>query len=111
LILATEPKVLIGTHLDNLKGLVTQWVNAEIADFDIWEITIETHETGGLKQIHRTPGQKFEKRFMSYDEANGDKSKTVNTYSKVMCNYFSFGVDSRIGYGNSGVRNSRLIIC
>jgi len=44
MILATEPKVLIGTHLDNLKGLVTQWVNAEIADFDIWEITIETHE-------------------------------------------------------------------
>jgi len=105
----TEPKVLIGTHLDNLKGLVTQWVNAEIADFDIWEITIETHETGGLKQIHRTPGQKFEKRFMSYDESNGDKSNTVNTYSKVMCNYFSFGVDSRIGYGfDKGRTKSRF---
>jgi len=44
--IATEPKVLIGTHMENLKGMVTQWVNAQVSDFDIWEITIETHEVG-----------------------------------------------------------------
>jgi len=42
--LATEPKILIGTHLNSLKGLMTKWVEAEVVDFDIWEIVIETHE-------------------------------------------------------------------
>jgi len=103
----TEPKVLIGTHMDNLKALVTQWVNAEVSDFDIWDITIETHDHGGLKQIHRTPGQKFEKRFMS--QGSGETANKVNTYTKVMCNYYSFGVDSRIGYGfDKGRTKSRL---
>ena len=36
--------MLIGTHLNNLKGLVTKWVNAVPQDFDIWEITFEVHE-------------------------------------------------------------------
>jgi len=94
----TEPKVLIGPHLSNFKELISKWVDAQVEDFDIWEITIETHENGGLKQISRN-GKKFEKKFMGVVDLDTGKETRTTTFKKLMCNYFSFGVDSRIGYG------------
>lgn len=105
----TEPKVLLGTHLNNFKSLISQWVDAKTIPFDIWEITIETHENGGLKQIHRAPGKKFEKKFMSFANKETGKEETIHSFRKLMCNYFSFGIDSRIGYGfDKGRTKSRL---
>jgi len=104
----TEPKVLIGTHLNSLKALITKWVDAQIEDFDVWEVTIETHENGGLKQISRN-GKKFEKKFMSIFDLDSGQETRITTFKKLMCNYYSFGVDSRIGYGfDKGRTKSRL---
>ncbi len=30
--------------MNNLKELIASWVDAQVVDFDIWEISIETHE-------------------------------------------------------------------
>jgi len=61
-----------------------------------------------LKQIHRSPGKKFEKKFMSSVNSSG-KEQRVFTFKKLMCNYFSFGIDSRIGYGRF-ILVSKLIV-
>jgi diacylglycerol kinase (ATP) len=105
----TEPKVLIGPHLNNLKGMITKWVDAQVEDFDIWEITIETHENGGLKQIQKSTGKRFQKKFMSVTDLETGKEVPINSFKKLMCNYFSFGIESRIGYGfEKGRTRSRL---
>jgi len=105
----TEPKVLLGKHMSNFKGLMTTWADAQVEHFDVWEITIETYENGGLRQIHRPQGKKFEKRFMTRVDPQTGKEVQLTTFSKLMCNYFSFGVESRIGYGfDKGRTKSRL---
>lgn len=39
-----EPSVVVGPHLNNLKGLIRKWTEAMIESFDIWDIVIECHE-------------------------------------------------------------------
>ena len=46
---AKAPSVLIGKNLENLKQLIWRWIHGNIKDFDIWDITIETHEVVILK--------------------------------------------------------------
>lgn len=38
------PSVLIGEHLSGLKKMMNKWVESIIEDFDIWDVSIETHE-------------------------------------------------------------------
>jgi len=38
------PSEIVGKNLDNLKTLVVKWINAEVQEFDIWEIEFQTHE-------------------------------------------------------------------
>jgi len=38
------PSVLIGEHLSGLKKMMNKWVESIVEDFDIWDVSIETHE-------------------------------------------------------------------
>ena len=38
------PSDIIGKNLDSLKSLLLKWIDAEIQEFDIWNIEIETHD-------------------------------------------------------------------
>jgi len=94
------PNILIGPHLNGLKGLVNKWVDASVEDFDIWDIVIETYEYGGVKQIYREgKSTKFTKRFVTVEHEETKQQVKAFVVKKKMCNYFSFGIDSRIGYG------------
>lgn len=35
---ASAPRVLLGKRLVNFKGMLTQWLNASIVPYDIWEV-------------------------------------------------------------------------
>lgn len=43
-------------------------------------------------------GQKFQKKFLTTVDKSGVEKK-MTVFLKKMSNYFSFGVDARIGYG------------
>jgi len=91
--------VLIGTHLNGLKGLIRKWVDASIQDLDIWNVTIETYEDGGFKRVHKSILNKVEERFLlEKDPETGLERKAIK-FVKKMCNYYSFGADAMAGYG------------
>jgi diacylglycerol kinase (ATP) len=94
-----EPSTLIGIHLDALKGLMLQWLDATIEDFDIWDINVETNEEGGIRRIEKEQGKKFQKKFLTEKDPVLGEEKRALTLKKKMCNYYSFGIDGRIGYG------------
>eukprot|EP01053_Blabericola_migrator_P002329 Blabericola_migrator_1__2328@NODE_164_length_12331_cov_134_122880_g142_i0_p7_GENE_NODE_164_length_12331_cov_134_122880_g142_i0NODE_164_length_12331_cov_134_122880_g142_i0_p7_ORF_typecomplete_len292_score37_25DAGK_acc/PF00609_19/7_2e27_NODE_164_length_12331_cov_134_122880_g142_i027913666 len=73
------------------KDLCTQWFSAPIILQDLWDLTIELGGSGVFKQIDSRTRQK--KALMTSD---GQPSKILN---KKVCNYFSVGVESKIGIG------------
>jgi len=103
-----EPSVLIGTHLNGLKGLIRKWVDASVEDLDIWSVTIETYEDGGFKRVHKSIRNKIEERFLMEKDRESGERKTIK-FSKKMCNYFSFGVDAMVGYGFDKLRTGSRI--
>jgi len=111
------PSVLIGEHLNGLKKMMNKWVEALIEDFDIWDVTIETHEYGGVRQIFKEKGKKFIKKFITEEHPETKQVTKITTLNKRMCNYFSFGIDSRIGYGfdkkrtHSRIKNKLVYFC
>lgn len=82
----TSPSSLIGPYMKNFKELVQKWIFAEIRDFDIWEVFIECETAGKFLKIEKKD---------TWKKVPLQEKKM----HKKMCNYFSFGVDSRIGYG------------
>jgi len=111
------PSVLIGEHLGGLKKMMNKWVESLVEDFDIWDVTIETHDYGGIRQVFKEKGKKFIKRFMTSEHPETKQQIKITTLNKRMCNYFSFGIDSRIGYGfdkkrtHSRFKNKLVYFC
>eukprot|EP01066_Platyproteum_vivax_P011174 Platyproteum_vivax@DN5069_c0_g1_i1.p1 len=74
--------------------MVRRWVTAEVANYDMWEIILEVdQEKGSFRRM-----SKKHKLEMVDADANGHETKKVVLKSK-MLNYFSFGLESRIGMG------------
>ena len=85
----TRSKPLLG---DNLTSAVSDWVHAVPESFDVWEIELQLLDTGYFLQVAREP-KGFQKRVL---QSNGELQKTL---TRLMSNYFSLGVDARIGLG------------
>ena len=85
----------MGTHLAGMKKLITKWADSIIEDFDIWDVTIDCYPEGGIRYI-----SKEKRSFHKLYKTESESDKRILRFHKKMSNYFSFGVDSRIGYGN-----------
>mmetsp|Transcript_2700 Transcript_2700/g.6009 ORF Transcript_2700/g.6009 Transcript_2700/m.6009 type:complete len:407 (+) Transcript_2700:84-1304(+) len=86
------PRRIIGQHMKGLKRSLKHWKNAEISNFDLWNITINTGPSGGIFKIRKL-AKGFERAQILNDQ--GEKS----SHTRLMSNYFSIGVDARIGLG------------
>lgn len=89
----SAPLKMVGPSLDNLKALISRWRNAITEEFDVWEITIETNENGFFRKVSKSNGAAIKEEMKEND---GKKKKTMK---KHMANYFSLGIDARIGLG------------
>lgn len=94
------PKPIIGQHLRGLKASLELWSVAEIMHFDLWKITVNTTTAGGVFKIRKLANG-FERVPVMTDEGI-----RTSEYSRHMSNYFSIGVDARIGLGFDKKRSS-----
>ena len=57
---------------------------------------------GGIKRINKSKGFfNYEKRYLTTTDPETNLETKACTFTRRMSNYFSFGVDSRIGYGRA----------
>ncbi|KAF4689910.1 hypothetical protein FOZ60_001012 [Perkinsus olseni] len=86
---AQAPRVLLGKRLSNLKDMLTEWLHASIVPFDIWEVEISCTASGSIQQVKnsvKTP-------------LRNEDGEILRHLMKPICNYFSVGVESRVGLG------------
>lgn len=81
-----------------MKDWVKEILLADVFNFDLWSIRIELDEkTGYFNQIQ---GNEVIKLINTKDGDHGEKKgENVTELNKMCCNYFSTGVESRIGFG------------
>lgn len=68
------------------------WLKAEPYQLDIWRIKIKVHESGGFGKVKKTE-ETVEKYILENKKGKQTRIK------KLMSNYFSIGLDARIGLG------------
>ena len=73
-------------------------LSADVFNFDLWSIRIELNEsTGYFNQIQ---GNLTTRLVHTKDGDHGEKKdENITELDKMCCNYFSTGVESRIGFG------------
>lgn len=74
-----------------LKRLCASWLNARMVNHDLWQVKVQLKQFGTLKRID---GQTRVKKILSAPDGSPLRSATY-----CLCNYFSIGVESRIGVG------------
>ena len=81
-----------------LKNWVKEILLADVFNFDLWSIKIELNSTTGhFNQVQNGKTMILKHKI---DGDNGEKvGDTVRVLNKMCCNYFSTGVESRIGFG------------
>jgi len=90
-----------------LCGYVRRWLRAETQPYDIWEVSVRTHKSGSFRFIDKgkkvcTEGHISRHNIKELPEGGLEMSK-------YMCNYFSLGLDARIGVGfDKGRAGSQL---
>jgi diacylglycerol kinase (ATP) len=84
-------KPIVGKKLIGIKRDVEFWTEATPVEMDIWKVTIELKENGYLTNI-----SKSKKGFVRNKFIDGTEGET---FSRLMTNYFSIGLDARIGLG------------
>jgi diacylglycerol kinase (ATP) len=89
----SPPKPIIGQHLKGLKRSLEAWRAATPTHFDLWTVTVTTKPEGSICKIQKQPSG-FERVPIRDAEDN-----PVKFHSRLMSNYFSIGVDARIGLG------------
>lgn len=85
-----------------LRNLARQWVAADIILHDLWDVEVQVHETGVFKHVDPTTRSK---QVMTQADDEGQPIP-VKSASFKMCNYFSIGVESRIGVSFDRYRTS-----
>lgn len=70
------------TNLGGLKGIIKEWLNASIRKYDIWDLELDLHEGGNIRRIKN-------RREVVMEDQHIKRS---------FSNYFSLGIDARIGY-------------
>lgn len=79
-----------------LKNLAIEIIKAQDEIFNVWEISVHLREDGGDIQQWDSK-EKTKKSFNS------------KTYVRPMCNYFSVGIESRIGLGFEKKRTNHAV--
>jgi diacylglycerol kinase (ATP) len=77
---------------DLMESYMFLWLKALPHQLDIWDLKLKVHDNGGFGKVKKTK-ENVEKYFL---ERNGEKQKKIK---KLMSNYFSIGLDARIGLG------------
>ena len=86
------PKPVIGKHNKGLLKYLKAWLDAQVCKLDIWEVTVEVQPEGHFEKVkHRD--HKFERERLK------DPSGDTKVFQRLMTNYFSVGLDARIGLG------------
>ncbi|KRX07365.1 ATP-NAD kinase-like domain [Pseudocohnilembus persalinus] len=83
---------LLKDDCKKLKKLALKMIHAQVTDFDIWDISFSVFQHGDFKQVKKQNGQAVEKVII-----DSETQKTLKELNKTFCNYFSTGVDARIG--------------
>eukprot|EP00919_Chromeraceae_sp_WS-2016_P007223 GHVR01016992.1.p1 GENE.GHVR01016992.1~~GHVR01016992.1.p1 ORF type:complete len:530 (+),score=134.39 GHVR01016992.1:231-1592(+) len=78
-------------ELGDLKALISRWCSADVVEFDVWEVCVSVHDRGCMKKIDGKSRCK-----VVVKDSNDHPVKFKKT---PFLNYFSFGVDSKIGIG------------
>lgn len=80
-----------GEDMQKLKNLCNEWFSAPVIKQDLWDLTLEVHPGGEFKQIDsKTRKKKI---------LEGPDAVPMTRLNKKVCNYFSIGIESRIGIG------------
>lgn len=104
----TLPKRLkpFDENYKQLRELVTLWDSGTVVKHDIWTVDVELRKDGHFLKVDSEDRQKHELR-----DAAGNILRKMTV---PMCNYFSLGVESRIGIGfdkgrsNNAVKNKMV---
>ncbi|KAI8393995.1 ATP-NAD kinase-like domain-containing protein [Radiomyces spectabilis] len=109
-------KDLLGTRLQNLESLICDRLEkAEAARLDIWQIEMESHPGGYVRQA----GPKNRKDGHDVAEVKGDKEVHDPVEGDLqivrkMCNYMSIGVQGYVGSGfeehRAGKRLANMLV-
>ena len=89
----SPPKQVIGKNLEGLRKSVEEWTSAEPLNLDIWQVEIEVHSDGYFEKISVANGGFFREKLKN------KFGEELKEYSRLMTNYFSTGLDARIGLG------------
>ncbi|XP_053991496.1 diacylglycerol kinase theta-like [Hylaeus volcanicus] len=91
-------------NLKRLRELVFQWINCPVVYHDLWDIIITKHPQGTIQKID--PVSRSKRLVLSkVDTATFDHNTTKNDENEEnelklkMSNYFSTGIESRVGLG------------
>ncbi|CAD8169782.1 unnamed protein product [Paramecium octaurelia] len=85
----TVPADVIGKNNKVLQNYVEQWLIGAESFFDVWDVDIVLKKDGFISEIKRHSNSVGELKIQLKD----------CKFNKPMINYFSIGVDARIGYG------------
>ena len=95
---ASAPFSFSKSNLKPLKSWLTEILTADVFNFDLWNVKIELDEdTGSFGQIKDKSLRILKHKVLGDDGELVDVNLTVMT--RMCCNYFSTGVESRIGFG------------
>ena len=88
---SSTPSGDIGSNgLRGLKTLISSWLRASVCDFDLWEVSLNVDiANGGYMEQIKSKAKTIVR----------DSDNITSVISKPMCNYFSIGIESRIGIG------------
>eukprot|EP00397_Hematodinium_sp_SG-2012_P014881 GEMP01015141.1.p1 GENE.GEMP01015141.1~~GEMP01015141.1.p1 ORF type:complete len:432 (-),score=73.68 GEMP01015141.1:1504-2799(-) len=92
----SPPKTLIGKERCALIAHIKEWMKAQVVDFDLWAIELETHVGGGFLFVN---GKKKDLTDGNRAQHNIKEDGGKMSMSKPMCNYYSIGYDGRAGLG------------
>lgn len=95
-------KAIMKKEMKRFKVMLKRYIEAEVIDFDIWRVEMKVKEDGGaIKKIQNGGKENI---------TNGDQENTLKkSMTKLMCNYFSVGIESRIGLGFDKKRTTSTI--
>jgi diacylglycerol kinase (ATP) len=84
---SSPPSHLLKHNLAQLKKLIAEWIDARIVSHDLWDVKISVDSSSG--RVIQRSGKRSKKDVLPEGQ---------NFMVKKMSNYFSIGIESRVGY-------------
>jgi diacylglycerol kinase (ATP) len=97
--LADPPKELFQKTNKGLKHIIKHFMKSQVDQLDIWDINLECEESGAIQRYEKDKKGKARIVNLSVpDPKDPGKSVKMTKMERRMSNYFSIGVDARIGF-------------